>query len=181
MGIVHLDSSGDRLARGMSWPIGTSSIVQAFEHRADREVWLSVSRSDEVKAWSRRRAPGERPDQLLRIEYSETYVRRQVDFAKRFSMTRHPAWLGMDDPPLIRAMLRSVPSEFMRRSKLTRVRTAETLTAALLHFPCRPITRTDWLLELSLDTTGRILWVHTYERPVREWEQVGATQVPLEE
>src|SRR5262245_11791356 len=100
MGVVHLDSWGDQLARGMSWPIGTSAVVDALGRRAEPQVWLNARRKDTVKWWAKnppRQGQGGRAS-LLELSYSEAEVRRRVDCEKKYKTLRKAAWFGMDDP-----------------------------------------------------------------------------------
>jgi len=159
----------------MSWPVRPVDVAAAFASPPEADVWLNLRRKDLVKQWSRREHGDALETQLLECDYQVRWVRTMVDLHRdRHSTRLQPAWYGMDDPPLVSALVWSLPTPVMGAAGLSKDRTArvfgELVASALARV--RPITQRDWRLEVWLDTGARELITRVHRRDTREWERV---------
>lgn len=181
MSIVHFKSGGRDIARGMSWPFGTSVFESALRARSEPEIWLSVWRDDCAKSWAGV-SVHERPEvTLATIEYRAIYVVHQVDAIKRAGSSNPPAWYGLDDPPLVSARLSSVPSALLKVTGLTRRRAATAFTQGVNDFAPRRIAEHDWSLHLSLRPAEFCLHLRLFHAPVRDWDLVRELKLDITE
>lgn len=176
---VHCDSWGDKLARGMSWPIRASDFVAALSERIEPEIWLSLYRRDKAKEWAQsgiKRTPIE----LLRCQYDTSSVLRQVDRARADSKYSSLSvfikpWYGLDDPPLLDAYVYSLPAIVLKESGATRQVIATEVQRAVRQLapPAhQPITARDWRISLRLDTDTKSLVTRHEVRPTQKWSVV---------
>jgi hypothetical protein len=183
--VVHLNSYGRQLAKGMSWPIRSSDIAAAFSARPEQAIWLSVSRTDTVTWWARHVAAAASGTEvkLASCWYDTGEVARWVDFHRGLRSCDPPAWLGLDDPPLVGCSLSSLPASVMRESGLTKGISAAAFSQAVrmtgpaLH---ESITCRSWRVTLLLEHAARRLVSRVEHRPVKDWKLVHRTSRPVD-
>ncbi len=176
---VHLNSYGDALAKGMSWPFRATDFQAMLATRPEPDIWLDLYKRDEVKKWAKAGdAPGSRIE-LARCSYEDAEVSRKVDWSKDVPSLKPPAWLGLDDPPLVSAWMRSLPAQAMRTNGLTKVGIATAFSTAFSKLGPRHterITARDWRVSLFFDAAEHHLIGTAEHKPGSRWV-TGATLV----
>ncbi|MBI1189925.1 MAG: hypothetical protein GC200_04495 [Tepidisphaera sp.] len=182
MARCHLNSYGDKLARGMSWPLNVTSILAALEHRPEADIWLSAYRRNTAQSWLPYRGVDQCPKEahLVSIEYTSRRVEWKRRWSHRFNFLPLPAWFDLDDPPLIDSSMYSIPAGLMRDTGLTKSLAAGAVSDSLRSLLPKSITDEDWKLELLLRSMDPAIVCRRYEHPLTKWTLVSTRTYAIE-
>jgi hypothetical protein len=167
---VHVRSSADALAKGMSWPARTTAIQSAIAACEEAELWLLLSKKDKVKEWARDGRAGVlmQESTLMLCHFERRGSWRIFDLFEKEGPdedARNKSQL------LISCYLYSIPASVMGETSLTKDKVADAFTSILRRI-ARPITQADWRITLALRGSERSLEASLFRRPVRNWELV---------
>lgn len=173
--VVHFDSRGDKLARGMAWPISAESIKGAWLERHETEIWVTMYRSEIASEWARRKGGGE--SNLVCASYEKQLA--DLEHYLRHTDAEPPAWTVLDDPPLVGVAVKSVPADVLKECCLTKQIMANVFKESITKFVPHWITESDWKIDFDLELDIPRLRVRSWRRSVREWKLEKEWLVPL--